>query len=759
MSTIGKYGRFIEEDTCFELTATPPRKWVNLHCNEIGEHEIYSEITNIGDGLTWCRDGQGNTCTLVKHDDKYLYIRDEESGAVFCPGGEPAPQTVDNVVTRYYPAKTVTTGECAGLKVEQRVFVPRKHAMEARTVWIENTTDKDKEISIFMYARFQLDGCDSEGRKVWSDNYSEIHPEINGVLVINRNADVPTDRFKGFVLTLNNYHGASGYRDYFTRSDFSLSTPKIIWGWNADNRSGIGPDCAGLVQVKINVLAGGKGRADFLLGQAASTDEVRSILAEASEETLDCWCIEQEAAEEKRTNAFTVKTGNENWDGLLNIFVKKQLYSYLINKSGFRDNLQCDCALALCDYEAAEANLLRSLASQYANGCVPHGFRPLNRLVYSDKPAWIFLAVSWLIKESGNMELLDAVVPYFESDESGTVWDHMLRAMRYLSTDLGANGLCDQHHADWNDGLEATKEAGDRESVMVTMQLCFGMKEFAELAERKGDDATAAFAQAVYDTFAARLNKVAWDGEWYARTLCADGYVIGSSESEEGRIFMNTQSWAVLSGIAPEDRARQCMESVDKLIETERGFQICAPGFSRYDPRIGQMSNSMSGCAENGGCYNHGAGFKGVADCMMGRADDAWRTFEKVTPDNPYNPVSNSECEPFSYNNYYSQVPFVKGRSGYPWRTGTAGWFTMLMVEWILGARRHYDGLLVDPCLPAKIKAASVKRTFRGTVFHITLDNSAGRCKGATEITVDGKQTDGNVLTADGGSHQVNVII
>lgn len=758
--SVEKYGYFDEKNGCFVLTAEPPRKWVNLHYNQIGEHEMYCEISNIGDGCTWCRDGKGNTCTIANYDSKYLYIRDESDGTVFCPAGVPAPQAVENTVTRYYAAKTVT--ECAynGLNVSHRVFVPKDYVMEARTVRIENTTPHDREVSVFMYVKFDLSGKNAENGNVYKDNYCLAVPEINGAFCVNRNTDVPTDRFKAFLVTLNDFHGAGCYRDHFTRSDFSISTPKILWGWEPDGAPGFGPDCAGVVQAKFNVPAGSFRRADFLLGQAASVDEVKKMLRDVGKDKLDLFCSEQEYIEARRADMFRVKTGNPNWDGLLNIFVKKQLYSYLINKSGFRDNLQCDCALALCDVEAAEQNILRALSSQYANGCVPHGFRPLNRLQYSDKPAWIFLAVPWLIQESGHMALLNEIVPYFESDEEGPVWDHMVRAMRFLAADTGKNGLSDQHHADWNDGLEATEEAGERESVFVSMQLCFGMWEFAELARRFGDDAVEQEAFVIYDKFARRINNIAWDGAWYVRTICGDGYRIGSSENKEGKIFMNTQSWAVLSGIADDERARQCMASVDEHIETDLGFMICSPGFSSYDPRVGRMSNSMPGHVENGGCYNHGAGFKGVADCMLGRADEAWRTFEKVAPDNPLNPVERSCAEPFSFNNFYSQCEYVYGMSGYPWRTGTAGWFTMLMVEWILGARRHYDGLLIDPCLPAHVKEAGIRRTFRGTVFDIALDNRAGRCKGATEVYVDGNKIEGNIITQiDGREHDVRVVI
>lgn len=761
MSTIERYGRFIDDEGCFELlTNDPPRKWTSVHCNRVGPDELYVEVTTIGDGTSYIRDEAGCTCVLVGWDCKYFYIRDEESGAVFCPAGAPAPQAVEDFSCKYWPAKTEIRGTCDGLRATERIFVPRDLPVEVWTLTVENLTDRPRRLSVFGYAMFQLTGTDAEGKYVGKDNYAEVLPEIGGTFITNRNAFVPTNRFKGFLVALDGFKAGNGYRDHFLRSEFAVGTPRILWGWNCDNRPGCGPDCAGVVQVALNIPAGGTGRADFLLGQASSPEEVVRLRAGLSPAGIDAMCDEQMAVETARAKKFRVQTGHRNVDSLMNHFVKKQMYSYLINKSGFRDNLQCDNALCMVEYEAAEQNLLRALASQYADGSVPHSFRPLNRLQYSDKPAWIMLTVPGLLKESGDMSLLEKEVPYFESSEKGTVWDHMLRAMGYLANDLGRNGLCNQRHADWNDGLEATREAGERESVMVTQQLCYGLREVGELACRIGAGGVENEARQLYAEFAKRLNEVAWDGEWYVRTICGDGYRIGSRANKDGKIFMNTQSWAVLSGIAPPDRARLCMDSVERLIKTDVGYRICWPPFTAYDPRVGRMSNSMPGQAENGGCYNHAAGFKGVADCVLGRAEQAWETFVKVAPDNPKNPVSVSKNEPFCFTSFFTTVPYTYGQAGLPMRTGTAGWFTVLLVEWILGARRSYDGLLLDPCLTEGIAHAGVRRTFRNSVYDIELDNSAGRCKGVRSVTVDGQRVKGNTLPVlDCGDHRVQVVI
>jgi cellobiose phosphorylase len=760
MPSVHKYGRFIDSESCFELTKEPPRKWRNVHYNRIGPVELYGESSNIGDGPVVIRDNAGITCNLTSWDSNYAYIRDDETNAVFCPWGQPAPLEVTDKSARFYPNVTVISGTCRGLTATERIFCPATHPMMVYTVTVRNNTNKPRKVSIFYYAMFQLTGCDSEGRGVWKDNFSEVRKDIGGVFVTNRNRQLPADNFKGYLVALKGFKGGSGYRDHFTRSDYSLSAPKILYGWNADNRPGVGPDCAAVVQVTLRIAPKKSGRADFLLGQASSLDDVRKVRKQFTEEKLDQLCLEQLAFQRAMARSFTVKTGVKNYDSLMNNFVKHQMYSYLINKSGFRDNLQMDNALCLVDYPVAEANLLRALSSQMPNGQVPHGFRPINRLQYSDKPAWIMLTVPGLVNESGDLSLLEKVVPYFESGDKGTVWDHMLRAMRFLCTDLGKHGLCNQHHADWNDGLEATKETGERESVMVTQQLCYGLLRMEELAKRLGTSDIATEARQQWETFNRRLNDQCWDGEWYVRTVCEDGYRIGSHTNNEGKIFINSQSWAVLSSTGEGERGRICMESLDRLLEADLGWRLCSPPFTEYDPRVGRMSNTMPGASENGGCYCHGAGFKGVADCLLGRPEQAWNTFCKVAPDHARNPLSRSEVEPFSFTNSYTTIKQIYGRSGYPWRTGTAGWMTVLLVEWILGARRSFDGLLIDPCLTKKIKHAEVSRLFRGARYDITLDNSAGRCRGASSIAVDGQKISGNVLPdLRQGEHKVEVII
>ncbi len=762
MSTIEEYGRFIEEEHCFELTSEPPRKWRNIHYNQCGPVEYYVEATHIGDGHTRVRFDDGMTMTLIGYDSKYIYIRDEETGEVFTPAGVPGPNKVEDFSCRFYPEKTVISSTFDDLRVSWRIFVPRTETLEAWTCSIENLSDRPRKLSVFSYATMPMH-VSSEAGMYGRGTFSSVHPDESTVVIHNRDViNFPKDVMRGYMTSLNDCAGVNGYRDDFTYADYSLSTPRILDGWNCSNRPGIGPDCAGIIQVGMELGANKSGRADFMIGHCENLDEVKTLRTRITPETLDKLCDEQAAHERKNAAMFTVDTGEENSDrdALINLFVKKQMVSYLIDKSGFRDNLQNDCGMAMFDYPTVRTNFLRALASQKPSGEVLHSFRPYNRKTYADKPAWILMTVPWLIKESGDFALLDEVVPYFESDESGTVLDHIKRTIDYMSNDTGTRGLSLQHFADWNDGLEPSAETGERESVMVSQQLCFGCLETAELAERIGDKALAARCKDAYAGMAAALNEHAWDGTWYVRTLCEDGYPLGSGRHDEAKIFLNTQSWAIISKVADGERAQSCLQAVDEHCTRPEGYVICDPPLYSYDRRIGRFSANMPLTNTNGGCYCHASGFKAFADCLMKRPEEAWETYLKAAPDNPENPVSRSGMEPFSFCNKFDLRPEAPGRAGYAWRTGTAAWFTMVLVEWILGVRRGYDGLVIDPCLTANVPTAKVKRTFRGAVYHVAIDNTAGRCTGVTSLTVDGGNVEGNTLPLfENGEHSVEVVI
>jgi len=266
MQTIHNYGRFDEQLGCFEITAEPPKKWRNLHYNQWGPEEYYAEFTHVGDGASRYRDAAGNTVNVIGYDCKHLYIRDDETNTVFNPAGMPVATAVTDRIIRIFPAKTEIASMCADLRVTARYFVPKSECVEVWTAFLENHSDRPRKVSVFAYALFALHGSDREGRGFWKDVYSEIHAGIGGTLIVNRLLNCPAPKNNGFAIALNHFRAANGYRDQFTRADYSLAAPKILWGWNCDNTGDYGPDCAGVVQATLTIPPRGKERVDFILG-------------------------------------------------------------------------------------------------------------------------------------------------------------------------------------------------------------------------------------------------------------------------------------------------------------------------------------------------------------------------------------------------------------------------------------------------------------------------------------------------------------
>ena len=271
-------GYFDKAAGTYVLVGDPPRKWRNVHYNCPGETEIYAECSNLGDGPTTVRDGVGNTCDLIGYDAKYLFIRDEESGRCFTPWGDPVATPVSGKRCVFHAAYTEISGESQELRVTETVFVLQHESCEVWKVTVENLGAIPRKVSLFAYALFQLTGKTAEGVAVWKDNSSRILPDLGGVFIENRDRSVPEWRFNGFIVTTSNgYSGASGYRDHFTRESYSVGDPKILHGWNADNRPGQGPDCAGIVQIRLEIAPHCAAREDFLIGRACDKNEVDGL--------------------------------------------------------------------------------------------------------------------------------------------------------------------------------------------------------------------------------------------------------------------------------------------------------------------------------------------------------------------------------------------------------------------------------------------------------------------------------------------------
>lgn len=447
----------------------------------------------------------------------------------------------------------------------------------------------------------------------------------------------------------------------------------------------------------------------------------------------------------------------------MNNWVKKQVDFCIVGKKGVRDNLQIAVGLLNYRQETAKKEILECLRHQFRDGHGVLTWYPYDDTRYSDQPFWIIWAVCQLIKETGDFSILDLEIEWQDGGKAA-VLDHVKAAVNRLLQDKGKHGLVRIYFADWNDALNVTTDEY-AESVMLSHQFCLALKELEALLKKKGDQVYAGKIAEEYRILRNSINAYAWDGAWYMRAL-SDVENIGSKNSEGSKIYLNAQTWAVLGDVADAEKLPKILKAVDSM-EHDFGFPLNLPPYQKYSPNVGRMSGMLPGLFENGGVYCHATGFKILMDCKVGRGSKAFETLKKIMPDSDKNPSMQSGAEPYVFTNCYSTNPGYYGKSYQSWTTGTSAWCMMGLYEGILGIKRDYDGLRIDPCLPKEWEKAEVTRHFRGADYHVIIENPDHLEKGVLEIKTDGAvcdmsdKADGFVLPdfKDGKMHEVHVIL
>jgi cellobiose phosphorylase len=310
---------------------------------------------------------------------------------------------------------------------------------------------------------------------------------------------------------------------------------------------------------------------------------------------------------------------------------------------------------------------------------------------------------------------------------------------------------------DWNDGLNLPEGSV---SVWTGMLFIWAARELAELLPRPevAQDPTLVTSRA--DEMAGIINRAAWDGRWYARAFFADGEPVGAASCQENQIDHMPQSWSVMSGLAPEDRAISAMESVRERLATPYGIALCHPPYTRYQPRFGANSVVPAGLKENGGIFNHPVNWAIIAECLLGRGDQAWEYYRAILPSTKNEIADVHQMEPYIFSQFVAGPTHpLHGRAGRSWMTGTAAWALVAASQYILGIRPDYDGLRIDPCLPSAWTGFRATRIFRGARYEITVEKPKGICRGVREILIDAESLPAGVVPPADPGATVNVLV
>jgi cellobiose phosphorylase len=417
--------------------------------------------------------------------------------------------------------------------------------------------------------------------------------------------------------------------------------------------------------------------------------------------------------------------------------------------------------------------MLYYLASQQmedghaVHACWPEDGTLPQDLTRSDDHIWMVYLAYAIVAESGDLSVLDGEIPFLDKDyktavHPSTLWDHLMRGVEFTENHLGEHGLPLILFSDWNDHVGPFGRKGKGETVFVSQQHIYALKQLSELAELRGDTATVErFAKLIAKQEDA-LAKYAWDGEWYLRGLDDEGKPFGSNAEDYAKIWINTQSWMIIAGSGEREKNIQAMDSVKKHMDTGMGLLINTPGFPAEES--GKANGLPAGYSENGGIFCQANCWAVIAEALLGRGDIAWKYYKQVMPNEVIKRIGidSYRGEAYAYSSTMLGPENEKfGQACVSQVTGTAAWMDVAATQYLLGIRPTVKGLVLDPTIPSDWKGYDVERIYRGCKLNIHVDNPNRVQHGVKSIALDAEEICGNVIQPEmlAGKNAVNVTV
>ncbi len=748
-----RYGYFHDETSSYVITnPQTPRPWINY----LGNRSLRAFVSQNAGGLLWLKEPYSRRITRYHYTaapgDRpgfYLYVRDRRTGVVWNPHFAPTCTELDSFQCRHRPGVTEFVALKDGVEVTLTLGIPPKDDVLLWHVEARNAGPVPAELQLASYMEFGL---------------LEFMREAIGWCYLKSQ----------FNLRYDAALGAIRYDYHVFEAPFSpamlIGCSEALAAWECSRDAFIGGTGSYAAPCALHVGAE-LGNSDLPLGgHACAVQGVEVRLAPGEKKSLgftfamgDTWAdaealfgayrgvaavsagiasIDRAWAESLST--VNVTTGDPKVDRMVNTWIPyncsvaldlaRTISTDHMGTDGlrYRDTMQDAMAVSNIDPAFALLRVRQVFARQTPEGGGCFSFFPDDPRPICDTPrrcdntVWPVYTVHNLISETGDLTLLDEEIPYRDGS-SGSVYEHILKGLRYIHERRGPNGLPTLYHADWNDSLALFQDE-DAESVMLGMQMVYACKLFKDLAVRRGRAEDLAWCDAAITELTAILNsEKVWDGRWYRRLLLSNGKIIGSANNAQGRIYLNPQSWSVLSGVGDfEGRGRVAMDAAAELLDSDCGLRILMPPFKGIpepeDPPLG----SNPGIGENGGIFCHANTWAIIAECLLGNGNRAWKYFHQLLPEVVAEKFGADHYgrEPYVYvSSIIGPVSDRFGEAGISWLTGTANWMHVAVVHYILGVRPTLDGLVIKPCLPDSIPQATVVRRYRGETHRIIVRN------------------------------------
>ena len=772
-----------------------PVSWTNY----IGLKDMYGVFNHTAGGYLLYKSSEYHRITRFRPNGvpmdgpgHYVYLRDDETGDYWSVSWQPVGKPKEHYSCRHGLSYIKYHCDYSGIDAQQTLFVAVDDPVEIWDVNIRNDSGKRRKLSVFTYLEFSFHHVAMDNQNFQMSLYAA------------------GSRYEDGVIEHDLYYEENGYQFFtsdFTPDGFDCLRDTFIGPYRTERNplvveTGIcggsfqkGGNHCGCLKKSLTLGPGEEVRLIFLLGEGG-LEEGRRMRQKYTAARVDEDFARTARIWDEKLSCLQVSTPNEGMNTELNIW---NLYQSEINVMfsrftsfievggrvglGYRDTAQDAMMVPHSNPGKCRDRLVELLRALTREGYGLHLFEPSwfepeqeqqsfksptvvptpdkGSIVHGLKDAcaddalWLVSSIVQYVRETGDFGFVDQVVTYADGGE-GTVYEHMKKILDFSAREVGRNGICKGLRADWNDCLNL----GGGESAMVSFLHYWAIGNFVALARKLGrwEDAAdyAAMGQKVKEV----SQRVLWDGKWFIRGITADNRKIGTQADTEGKVHMESNTWAVLSGVADHDRGISAMDAVDEYLFTEYGLMLNAPCYTVPDDGIGFVTRVYPGLKENGAIFSHPNPWAWCAEAVLGRGSRAMKFYNALCPALQNDKIEVRQAEPYSYCQFVvGRDHTAFGRARHPFMTGSSGWAYYAATQYLLGVKPDFDGLVIDPCIPADWKEYTVLRRWRGAEYRIHVTNPKGVEKGVASITVNGRQVDKVSVMPMGSVNEVVVIM
>ena len=809
-----KYGYFDDENREYVITnPKTPYPWINY----LGNEDFFSLTSNTGGGYTFYKDAKFRRLTRYRYNNipadnggKYFYIKDVDT--IWSPGWKPVKTELDHYECRHGMSYTKFKGTKNGIEAEVLQFIPLGFWGEIQKVSLKNSSSDSKQLKLFSFIEWCLWNAEDDMTN-FQRNFSTGEVEVKDSVIYHKTEFKERRNHYAFYSVNGAITGYDTDRETFVGLYNGLDAPDVVIEGKSKNSIAHGWSPIASHYLEIELEPGEEKELIFMLGyvevEKDNKWESKSVINKQPAQEM----ISSFDTAEKVNRAFenlkaywddllgkiSIQSAYPRLDRMVNIWNQYQcMVTFNMSRSasffesgigrgmGFRDSNQDLIGFVHQIPQRARERIYDIASTQFEDGSCYHQYQPLTKKGnaaiggnFNDDPLWLILSTTAYIKETGDFSLLDELVPFDnDSARAKSHFEHLKASFYHVVNNLGPHKLPLIGRADWNDCLNLNcfsedpnesfqttenQKGGTAESLMIAGLFVVYGKEYVKLCKRVGKEEEAEAAQVHVDDMIEAVKKHGWDGNWYLRAYDYFGNKVGSSENEEGKIFIESQGWCTMAEIGKEDgMVEKSLNAVKKYLDCEYGIVLNYPAFTKYYIEYGEISTYPAGYKENGGIFCHNNPWIMIGETMLGRGDEAYDYYTKIAPSFLEELSELHKVEPYVYCQMIAGKEAHKpGEAKNSWLSGTASWNFYAITQHILGISPDYDGLAINPCIPSSWDGFKMRRVFRDVTYNIDVKNPKHISKGIKQILVNGKEINSNIvpILEKGKEHTVEVIM